>query len=581
MKNVGGQAVLEGVMMRGSHCVATAVRTPEGVIETLTEPLQHNTSPIRRTPVLRGVFNLIDSMSTGLRVMNYSARFFEEPDSETGFDRWLDRVSKGRGDQFTQIFTIGLSILLALLFFTVLPTLLARLILPADGGRMALNGLEALIKILLFLLYLTGISRLPEIHRVFMYHGAEHKVIDAYENNRELTVENVRRSSRYHARCGTSFLFLVVMVSILVFSFVPTFDPLIRVVAKILLVPVVSGLTFELILWLGANDTPLSRAISLPGKLMQRITTAEPDDAMIEVAITALKRSENLPYTIRDAKAWADERLRGLDGASLDRDILLTHVTGHDRAWLMAHPEAPISYSDFDRYRELIEKRRNHMPVSYITGHREFMGLDFLVNEHTLIPRPDTEILVETAAAYLTGLPETAPLQVLDLCSGSGAIGLSLAHRFPKVQLVLADISPRAMAVARMNAQNLKVEDRTRFMVGDLFDAVAGVRDFHLIVSNPPYIPSKDIRTLPRDVREYEPRQALDGGESGVDFYDTIADKARQFILPGGQLIFEIGADQGEDVTALLRSYHWQDPRILHDLAGKPRVVRAGWEPER
>ena len=221
------------------------------------------------------------------------------------------------------------------------------------------------------------------------------------------------------------------------------------------------------------------------------------------------------------------------------------------------------------------------MPVSYITGHREFMGLDFLVNEHTLIPRPDTEILVETAAGYLASLAETTPLRVLDLCSGSGAIGLSLATRFPQVQLVLADISPRAMAVARMNAQNLRVEDRTRFLVGDLFDAVAGVRDFHLIVSNPPYIPSKDIRTLPRDVREYEPRQALDGGETGLEFYDAIADKARQYILPQGQLIFEIGADQGEGVTALLRSYHWHDPLVLHDLAGKPRVVRAGWEPER
>jgi|LSQX01.3.fsa_nt_gb release factor-specific protein-(glutamine-N5) methyltransferase len=579
MKNVGGQAVLEGVMMRGSHCVATSVRTPEGMIETLTEPIKYHQSSLRKTPILRGIFNLVDSLATGMRVMNFSTQFFEEEVEEPSkFENWLEKISKGKSQKIFQGVTIGVSLAIALLFFTVLPTFLARLLIEPVGNRMALNLLEALIKIVLFIAYLFGISKLPEIHRVFMYHGAEHKVIDAYEHGLELTTENVRKSSRYHARCGTNFMFLVLMVSILIFTFVPSANPFIRVFAKIVLIPLISGITFELILWLGANDSALSKAISLPGKMMQRFTTAEPDDSMIEVAITALKRSENLLWTIKELKAFADERLKGLEGAALDRDVILEHVTGFDRAYLMAHPEATVSYAKFEGFKELINKRRNHMPVSYITGHKEFMGLDFIVNEHTLIPRPDTETLVEEVSHLIEAfVNKQETIRILDLCSGSGAIGLSLAHRFPQMELVLADISPRAMAVARMNAQNLGLNQQTDFKVGDLFDAIKGSDDFDVIVSNPPYITSNDMRSLPRDVREYEPRQALDGGGSGLEFYERISDKARQYLVNGGSLYFEIGADQGQEVSELLRQFNWQDIEVINDLAGKSRVVRASW----
>lgn len=579
MKNVGGQAVLEGVMMRGSHCVATSVRTPEGMIETLIEPIKYQPSTLRKTPVLRGIFNLVDSLATGMRVMNFSSQFFEEAEEKPSrLKKFVDQVFKGKSEAIFQGLTIMISLAIALLFFTVLPTFLARLLIDPVGNRIALNLLEAFIKIVLFIAYLFGISKLPEIHRVFMYHGAEHKVIDAYEKGLELTKENVRKSSRYHARCGTNFMFLVLMVSILIFTFVPSSNPFIRVLAKILLIPLVSGLTFELILWLGASESTLSRAISLPGKLMQRFTTAEPDDSMIEVAITALKRSENLPWTVKELKDFADERLKGLEGAALDRDVILEHVTGFDRAYLLAHPEATVSNAEFEKFKELINKRRNHMPVSYITGHKEFMGLDFIVNEHTLIPRPDTETLVEEVSLLMTGLVERQKsIRILDLCSGSGAIGLSLAHRFPQSQLVLADISPRAMAVARMNAQNLGLNEQTDFKVGDLFDAIIGADDFDIIVSNPPYITRDDMRTLPRDVREYEPRQALDGGPSGLDFYERISDKARQYLVDGGSLYFEIGADQGQTVSDLLHQYNWQDIEVINDLAGKSRVVRASW----
>ncbi len=579
MKNVGGQAVLEGVMMRGSSCVATAIRTPDGLIEILAEPIEYKRSPWRKTPVLRGVFSLVDSLQVGLRVMSYSSAFFEDEDeTPSKVDQLADRLFPGKGDKVMTAVTFGFSMILALLLFTALPTMIAGWLAEDGTGRLTLNFMEAGIKILLFLLYLLGISRIPEIHRVFKYHGAEHKVIDAYEKDLELTVENVRGASRYHARCGTNFMFLVLMVSVAVFSFVPTVDPFLRVIFKILLVPVVTGLTFELILWLGASDSLVSRAVSTPGKLMQRITTAEPDDSMIEVAIVALKRSENIPYTIKELKHYADERLKGLDNASLDRDIILSHVTGFDRAYILAHPEAEVSFEAYEKFRHLVDQRRKHVPVGYLTGHKEFMGLDFLVDESTLIPRPDTETLVETAAAVIRSL-ERAPedLKILDLCSGSGAVGLSLLHEFPEADLVLSDISAEAMAVAEKNAGRLGLADRTHCIVGNLFDNINTAHNFDVIVSNPPYIPSQEIRNLPRDIREYEPKKALDGGQDGLDFYRKISDKARQYINDGGWILFEIGSEQGADVAAILKEFNWQDPEVLSDLAGRARVVRATW----
>ena len=579
MKNVGGQAVLEGVMMRGSSCVATSVRKPDGLIETFAEPIEYKRSPWRKTPVLRGVFSLIESLAVGMRVMNYAAAFFEEEDeSPSRLDELAERIFQDKGERVLTGVTFGFSIILSLLLFTALPTMLAGLIAGETTGRMTLNFMEAGIKVLLFVLYLGAISRIPEISRVFKYHGAEHKVIDAYEKDMELTVENVRKASRYHARCGTSFMFLVLLVSVAVFSFVPSVDPVIRTVFKILLIPAVTGLTFELILWLGASDSWLSRIVSTPGKLMQRITTAEPDDSMIEVAIVALKRSENIPYTVKELKSYADEHLKGLENASLDRDLILGHVTGFDRSYILAHPEAEVSFEKYEEFRDLIGKRKKQVPVAYIIGHKEFMGRDFLVDEYTLIPRPDTETLVEAAASVIRGIgPKDRPLKGLDLCSGSGAIGLSLLHEFPQMNLVLSDISPRAMAVARKNAHRLGISRQADFVVGDLFDGISALHNFDVIVSNPPYIPSKEIRTLPKDIREYEPKNALDGGQDGLDFYRKIADKARQFINHGGSILFEIGSEQGQDVAAILKEFNWQDPEVLSDLAGRARVVRATW----
>ncbi|PKK40433.1 Protein-N(5)-glutamine methyltransferase PrmC [Clostridiaceae bacterium JG1575] len=579
MKNVGGQAVLEGVMMRGATCIATSVRTPDGSIETLEEPIESQGSSWRQLPILRGVVNLWDSLKTGVRVMNYAASFFEEPDEAPSLGRkFLDRLSNGRGEKLSQVLTFGVSMVLALGLFTVGPTLLAQVLLRNTGSRLSFNLLEAGLKVLLFLLYLWGISRIPEIKRVFQYHGAEHKTIDAYERDLELTVDNVRRCSRYHARCGTNFMFLVLVVSAVVFSFVGTTNGLERIFFKILLIPLVAGLTYELIRWLGASSSKLSWALSAPGKFLQRLTTAEPEDSMIEVAIRALKQSEGLPYTVKDLKRLGDQALKGTEGAALDRDLLLCFVTGLPRETLLAYPERVVSLEQLNHYQKVLKMRQERRPISQITGHKEFMGHDFLVNESTLIPRPETELLVEEVLGALQSQPfgEEGP-HILDLCTGSGAIGLSLAKALPEAKVTLTDLSESALALARQNALRLGVSLQTQWIHADLFDGLATPWNFDLIVSNPPYIPTRDWKNLSKDVRDYEPRSALDAGETGLFFYERIADKARQHLRNGGLLFLEIGADQGVSVPALLRSYDWQNVEVLADLSGRPRIVRALW----
>lgn len=583
MKNVGGQAVLEGVMMRGSTCVATSVRTSDGMIVTVSEPLVKQKGSIKKLPIIRGIVNLIDSMIIGIKVMNYSASLFEEggeEEEDSKFYTWLNKVSNGRADKLMSYFSVGLSVVLALVMFTILPTFVAGFFRNMGVSRLGINFIEAGIKVVFFLVYLIGISKIPEIDRVFRYHGAEHKVIAAYENNLDLTVENVRKSSRYHARCGTNFLFLVLMVSIAVYSVVPFSDVVLRVVSKILLVPVVAGVTFELLRWLGASDSFLSRAISSPGKLMQKITTKEPDDQMIEVAITALKRSEGIPYTVKELKAFADDKLKNLETSALDRDVILSHVLGYDKTYIYTHPELEVTNEKFEEFKKLVFERKKHKPVSYITGMKEFMGNEFIVNEHTLIPRPDSETLVvhaETIMQNVSIIEGRSNFRILDMCSGSGAIGLSLIKLFPKAELTMVDISKEAMDVALKNAEKLGVRERTGSFISDLFEDVDIKGDFDIIVSNPPYIKSSEISTLSRDVREYEPKDALDGGDDGLDFYRKITDKSRQFLKDGGWLVFEIGYDQKEAVMGILRQFKYTEPEASEDLAGNARVVSAAY----
>lgn len=286
-KAVGGQAVIEGVMMKGAEDIAIAVRKPDGEIVVSKERLKANRKVISKIPILRGIYGFVDSMVMGVKALMYSAEFIEEVE-EKGKEKKPSKL-----DEFMEKNIIWISVVISVLFsvglFILLPTVLVGLLKGFTDNNLILNGIEGIVRIVIFLGYLLAVSNMKDIKRVFEYHGAEHKTIFCYEYGEELTVENVRKHGRLHPRCGTSFLFIVMIVSILLFSFFTWSSVFTRLLTRILLIPIVAGISYEIIKWAGKSQSKLSCIISAPGMWLQNITTREPDDKQIEVAIEALK----------------------------------------------------------------------------------------------------------------------------------------------------------------------------------------------------------------------------------------------------------------------------------------------------
>ncbi|EES50285.1 DUF1385 domain-containing protein [Clostridium botulinum] len=294
--DVGGQAVIEGVMMRGSKGLATAVRTSKGNIEIKIDKAESITKKYKflNIPFLRGFFILIDSLKVGMNSLNYSASFFDEDEEPSKFEKWINDKLGDKSNDLIMAITLMFSFMISIALFVLLPTSIAALFKNFTTSHIALNFIEAIIRIIIFIGYMFIISKLDDIYRVLEYHGAEHKTIFCYENEDELTVENVKKCSRFHPRCGTNFLFLIMFVSIIVFSFTGWGSITERLILRIILIPVITGITYELIKWLGKNDNSIAKAIAWPGLKLQGLTTKEPDDFQIEVAIASLKAAEGI-----------------------------------------------------------------------------------------------------------------------------------------------------------------------------------------------------------------------------------------------------------------------------------------------
>lgn len=288
---IGGQAVLEGVMMKNGDKYAVAVRKPDGEISYELNDYSGVLagSVLKKIPFVRGIFNFIDSMILGTRCLNYSAGFYEEEEEESGLDKALDKVSGGNAEKVMTTFVTIISVVFAVGIFIVLPYYLSGLLKGYIRNESLMAIIEGGIRIAIFVLYILAISLMKDIRRLFMYHGAEHKCINCIEHGRPLTVRNVRRSSRQHKRCGTSFIFFVFIVSIILFFFIRVDNTLEKVVLRILLIPLVAGISYEIIRLAGRSNNILVRILSAPGMLVQRLTTREPDEQMIEVAIAAVE----------------------------------------------------------------------------------------------------------------------------------------------------------------------------------------------------------------------------------------------------------------------------------------------------
>lgn len=289
---IGGQAVLEGVMMKNKDEYAVAVRKPDGDIDVEVDVYKGvmDGSALKKMPFIRGVFNFLDSMILGMRTLNHSVSFYEDEEAtETATDKVFQKLFKEKAENVMMGIVTALSIVLAVAIFMVLPYYITSLFEEYIRNVSVMTIIEGLIRILIFVGYIVAIAMMKDIKRLYQYHGAEHKCINCIEKGRPLTVHNAMRSSRLHKRCGTSFMFFVVFVSIIVFFFIRVEQPALRVLLRIALIPVIAGISYEIIRLAGRSDNFFVNLLSAPGMLLQRLTTKEPDEEMIRVAIASVE----------------------------------------------------------------------------------------------------------------------------------------------------------------------------------------------------------------------------------------------------------------------------------------------------
>lgn len=576
---IGGQALMEGVMMQGATSMAMAVRTESGDILTETKRLK----PKRwysRVPIVRGIVAFVKSLIGGTSVLLKSAEVIY-PEEDT--------PSKG---SFAVATALGL--VLAIALFMLLPSFLADMVEKLFGiwsislGILWKSLIEGVIRIAIFVLYLFIVSRLKDIRRTFMYHGAEHRTINCFERGMELTPENVQKCSTKHNRCGTTFLFFVMVVSILVFSLATWLLSILgwtnigvfgRMGVRLLLLPLVAGLSYELLRFLAKlPDNKFTNVLRAPGLALQRLTTYPPEIEMAEVAIASFELVRQMDadqsiqphkfgeFTMPELKKLVKARLvKANVTEDAEVDWLIAAALRKKRGELASVEKTTLS--DYRRVAELVDKRVKGVPLDYIIKRSDFYGIKLYVDENVLVPRLDTEIVADEVIKYLNKDNGGEGRSVLDLMTGSGCIARAIVEK-TAAAVTASDISDGALGVAKRNLENTRAE----VVKSDGFTGLTG-RTFDVIVSNPPYIRRSEIETLQPEVK-CQPHIALDGGEDGLDFYRLIADNAAKYLTSGGALFLEIGYDQREEVTALLEK-DFMNIACVKDYGGNDRVIFA------
>lgn len=584
--SIGGQAVLEGVMMRGQSAMATAVRDADGIIRLESKRVtpQRKRNLFFRLPIVRGVFSFVSSLVTGSKVLMRSADVYGEGEPSR-FEKWMATKLKINVMSIVTTFSLLLGLALAVFLFMWVPQFFRELIEKWVGGGFkfnlwAKNFIEGGLKLFVFVSYIFLVSLLKDIRRTYMYHGAEHKTISCYESGMELTVENAKKCSRVHDRCGTTFLVFVMVISILSFavleSIIGDVDKLYRVLCKLAMLPLVAGLSYELLKLLAKTKSWVVYPLKVPGLLLQRITTREPTDDMIEVAITAFNKvieMDNDP-TIKEQEFIVSLKRKELL-QKVRKQLIENGITESAEAeWIVSLTigckrnqlslDKYVSPKYVEKVLKITEQRCTGRPLWYCIGDTDFYGYKIEVDENVLIPRPETELLVENALKVID-----KDKKVLDLCTGSGAIAV-VVQKESGANVTAVDVSEGALTIAKKNADNNGAE--ITFIKSDMFTELVEQK-FDVIISNPPYIKSEDILTLQPEVKNFEPIMALDGGEDGYDFYKAIANNADKYLAKGGVLLLECGIGQAEEIKHMLSKF--SSVEIIKDYENIDRIIKA------
>ncbi|MEG1646230.1 MAG: peptide chain release factor N(5)-glutamine methyltransferase [Clostridia bacterium] len=634
--NIGGQAVLEGVMMRGSCSMATAVRDDNGKITVESKRFKANAekSVIYRIPFIRGIFNFLNTMVMGVGILTRSAEVFDGEAEPSKFEKWFAKTFKVDALSVAMVFAVIIGLAMSVGLFFVLPQVILGLIekyTAINLPNIVMNLIDGLIRIVIFVGYILLVSLMKEIKRTFMYHGAEHKTISAYEHGLDLTVENVQKMTTVHDRCGTTFMFIIMVISILVFSLTGWgSNRWLRLLIRLALLPVIAGVSYEILKFLAKFDNWFVKILKAPGLLLQKLTTKQPTDEMVEVAIVAFKTVLAMEADLTIAQTDFDTKMLATQvRASIEKELAKVQHEPCETDWIMCEvlgvkrdaiaEVTHIRKSNADKMLAFAKERGTGKPLQQVFGYTEFYGYKIKVNKDVLCPRPETEYLVEQVKKLAFD-----GCNILDMCAGSGAIAIATVKELEKenisCQMVASDISASAIDMAKENAkinscyaeieadnaqaskvataevataeeetaevakesvaeldktkevENKKAGAGIKFVLGNLFENIEG--EFDIIVSNPPYIKTNDIQTLQNEVKNYEPICALDGGADGLDFYKKIINDATKFLKVGGNILFECGLGQAQEIKEMLNK-DYIDIKIVKDLENIDRIIIA------
>ena len=614
---IGGQAVIQGVMMRGKSGMATVVRDDKGELHMEAKRIKppEKRGKWTRIPFLRGIVNFVLSLVDGMKALLRSSEVaVVDDESSTKFSAWIEEKWKVSASDIITFIATLFGVVLAVGLFVFLPNYLTKLIndavcgwhmpagelrdLPNWGqGGLFYNLIEGGFRLIIFILYILFTLIFRPLRETYRYHGAEHKTINCYEYGMPLTKENVKSCSRLHDRCGTTFIFIVLLISILMFALAgylvkgvagmrianDKLDTFVMIIIKFVCLPLVAGVSYEVLKLLSLSSSLALLPLKAPGYLMQMLTTREPSDDMIECAIEAFEKVLDMDSNPDSPeKTFATEERLSKLLAMMKKGFKAKGIDETDAEWIAALildiPRSSLSEEKIvkqeycKRILDVYESRLTGRPLWYIFGNTNFYGYRINVDERVLIPRPETEILVREAVASLREGDS-----ILDLCTGSGAVAIAIACEAAKdkmVSVTATDISEDALEVARGNARLNKAS--INFVKADLFDGVRG--RYNLITANPPYIRREEIATLQREVRDFEPRIALDGGVDGLDFYRRIASKVSRYIARGGLLILECGENQAQDIIKIFTTTSRCDyAMVVRDLSGVERVIKIGF----
>ena len=550
-------------MMQGATAYCTAVRDPEGAVQV--ERLRLNRSPsaqkAAKIPFVRGVVNMFSSLVRGTKTLMRSAQVYGGDEGEPGrVQSWLAEKFKVDIMEIATFIAALIGVALAVVLFMILPQLaISGLtgLFPSLTGSVWQYLLLGLFKLMIFLAYLGLILLMPDIRRLYRYHGAEHKTINCYEKGLDLTVENVQSCSRIQNQ---------------VLRF------LARLGIEVVLLPVIAGVGYEILKLLARFHGKVSLVLKSPGILLQKVfTTREPEDDMVEVAIAAFNAALAM-----DADPAMEETHFVIGGilspmlAETKRRFAEKDIDESDAEWIyslvldiprskLEEKERVVKPSEAKQIEEIVQKRLTGRPLWYVMGDTQFYGCKIKVDERVLIPRPETEILAEQAVKTVEEGDK-----VLDLCTGSGCLAVAIAKNCAQkhVKVTASDVSDAALMLAKENAALNGAE--VNFVQSDLFSKIHG--RFNLIVCNPPYIRTDELSSLQREVRDYEPRIALDGGEDGLEVYRRIAKEISRYIARGGMLMLEVGEGQAEEVLKMFEKRDYA--MVVKDFSGVDRILK-------